>query len=96
MTGTPQKTRIHVVHLDGELPEQFMAELAALRIPYYSAPADITATSQTLGVTADRWNDGHPKAGLNAIYAYMIEKMLTGRHRDDPIAATLTGVARQM
>jgi hypothetical protein len=76
MRGDSQKTRIHLIHLDGELPDEFVAELASLKVPYYSAPPDVGATARALGVTPDRWNDGHPKAGLNAIYAYMIDKML--------------------
>jgi hypothetical protein len=80
MKDTPQKTRIHLIHLDMALPPEFKTEMAALNIPYYSAPADIAATSQALGVPADRERDsdfGHPKGGLNAIYAYMIYKMLS-------------------
>jgi hypothetical protein len=73
-----QKTRIHLIHLEGNLPEEFMTEMAALKVSFYSAPADTTATSQALGVPVDRHNDGfrHPKGGLNAIYAYMIYKIL--------------------
>jgi hypothetical protein len=76
MDDAPKKTRIHLIHLDGVLPAEFTTEMAALNIPYYSAPADIDTTSQALGVAADRHPDSHPKAGLNAIYAYMIYKML--------------------
>jgi hypothetical protein len=91
MKDAPQKTRIHLIHLDGELPAEFMTEMAALKIPYYSAPANIAATSQVLGVTADRHNDGHPKAGLNAVYAYMIYKML----RSPPSVVPSTGAFSQ-
>jgi hypothetical protein len=77
MNDTSKKTRIHLIHLDGVLPAEFTAEMVALKISYYNAPADIAATSQALGVTADRHPDGHPKAGLNAIYASMIYKILT-------------------
>ena len=76
MKDWSQKTRVRLVHLDGVLPAEFMTEMAGLNIPYYSAPADIAATSQGLGVTADRHADGHPKAGLNAICAFMIYKIL--------------------
>jgi hypothetical protein len=77
MNDTPQKTRVHLIHLDGVLPPEFTAEMTALNVPYYSAPADIAATAQALGVTPDKHADGHPKAGLNAIYAYMIYKILS-------------------
>jgi hypothetical protein len=77
MNDTPKETRIHLIHLDGALPTEFTTEMVALNIPYYSAPPDIAATSQALGVTEDRHPDGHPKAGLNAIYASMIYKILT-------------------
>jgi len=77
MNDAPKKTRIHLINLDGALPAEFTTEMVDLNISYYSAPADIAATSQALGITADRHFDGHPKAGLNAIYAAMIYKMLT-------------------
>ena len=76
MNDTPKKTRIHLIHLDGALPAKFTTEMVALDVPYYSVPAGIAATSQPLRVTADRHSDGHPKAGLNAIYASMIYRIL--------------------
>jgi hypothetical protein len=48
MNDTPQKTRIHLIHLDGVLPAEFLSEMAALNIPYYSAPSNIAATSRVI------------------------------------------------
>ena len=76
-TEPAAETRIHLIHLDEVLPAEFTTEMAALNIPYYGAPADIAATSQSLGITADRHPDGHPKAKAYGHLCLHDHKMLS-------------------
>lgn len=66
------------VHLDGNLPDAIRKKFETLGVGFVSAPNRVELTSKNLQIPPERHEDGHPKGGLNKIYASIIHDGLIG------------------
>lgn len=72
-------TRLIYWHLDGALPDRFVANMRKLGVGYLSAPPEVHTVARELGLSPDRHEDGHPKGPLNRIYAFLIHRSIVDR-----------------
>jgi hypothetical protein len=70
------RAQVLYFHLDGKLPYDFEQKLFREHTNLFSVPPFIETIGKQLHCSPQRHPDGHPKSGLNRIYAYFIGKQI--------------------